>query len=404
MAPAQSTLAGTKRKSTTPLTPLKTTPTKLKSPPPPAAAAVAAATAPPPPPAATLPTASALPPGTAAAVAAANAVTESFLSNSNADGVPIDTVVIDDKKLSPDLRSALANLAAGEEKSSVSSSSGSNHTGSVKTDKYASIKNRYKKHKTPKKAKKLQQKKRRLPDAGDGTYNRVYTIATADGAVVVIVMHKKKANEPAFTKNIDDQLANHSNIRDALGIDHLFKKVDPDNGDQPLAIEYLTKDKESRTKYFTVYYRKPSSPTTKAKREKWARKTLIVGLNKYGQAKYARQDWGAEKFEYGGDLENEWTDYLADFLTYDDVAKIMKEDFSFSDDPLTCEQMASDSDLVEMYFGPHKVEQGKRALLRAARAFHTADDDAEVKPYQSEEDDDDDDEKPSAAIDDDGDE
>lgn len=258
-----------------------------------------------------------------------------------------------------------------------------------KSDKYAALKKTLKQHKTPRSAKKQRKQKRALPKPGDGKYNKIYTSVTADGSVIFFCMHKRKANEYAFTKNIDDVLNANANIREVMGIDNIFQKVDPDNGDEPYAVEYLNKDKEARTKFATIYHRKPNTESTKAKRDKWARRVLVKYFNKYGSAQYAQKDWGTEKFEYGGDLENSnYTDYLSDYITNANVAAVMKEDFGFGDKPLKCEEMAANDMLVEMYFGPDKIEEGKLALLSLGKGstFTTGETDAEsnANPYESE--------------------
>jgi len=261
----------------------------------------------------------------------------------------------------------------------------------VKADKYAELRNTLKRHKTPRSAKKQRRQKRALPKPGNGKYNKIYTSVTADGSVVMFVMHKKRANEFGFTRNIDDVLNANPNIKEVMGIDNIFLRVDQDNGNVPYSVDYLNKDGEARTKFASIYHRKPTTESTKANREKWARRVLVKYFNKYGSARYSQKNWGAEVFEYGGDLAtSEWTDYLSDYITNADVAKVMKEDLGFGEEPLTCEEMAANTMLVEMYYGPNKIEEGKEALLLLGKGktFNTGESDAESasNPYETDDD------------------
>ena len=285
-----------------------------------------------------------------------------------------------------------SNNNAASTANTGSSSSNSSTLEVVKKDRYADVKRKLKKHKTPRSAKKRRKQKRALPKPGDGRVNRIYTAVCADSSIIVFIMHKRKVGEHAFTKTIDEILGANANIRETMGIDNLFLRVDPDNGNEPWGIEYVNKDKETRVKYATIYHRKPSGESTKAKREKWARRVLVKYFNKYGSAQYAQKEWGAEKFEYGGDLETtKWTDYLSDYITYASVATVMKEDLCFGENPLSLEKMAEDDMLVEMYYGPDKIQEGKQALLSLAKGtgFSTGETDTESngKPYESESDD-----------------
>ena len=72
------------------------------------------------------------------------------------------------------------------------------------------------------------------------------------------------------------------------------------------------------------------------------------------------------------------------------VASMMIEDFAYSKSPLLCTQILENTELVEMYYGPKKIDQGKRTLLSKSKPFKTADSNngSDLKPYQSEEDDD----------------
>ena len=250
-------------------------------------------------------------------------------------------------------------------------------------------------HKSPRSAKKERKLKKTLPRPGDGVYNKIYTTETADGSEIVIVMHKQKANTFAFTKNIDDMMRSNPNVRESFGFDNLFLRVHEDNGNDVYAVEYTNQRNEKKVKHATVYHRKPGGETSKAKREKWARNVLVRQFNKYGSAQYARQDWQQEKFEYGGDLASDkWTNYLPDFITFQSVASIMREDFGYGEKPLTCDDMANNRELVEMYFGPDKVDEGVKALKSLSEVkFSTASDeekDSEDRPYESDEDVDDD--------------
>ena len=111
-------------------------------------------------------------------------------------------------------------------------------------------------------------------------------------------------------------------------------------------------------------------------------------FNRYGSAQYSKNDWGEEKYEYGGDLaSDQYTDYLADFITNDDVAHVMKEDFAYGAKPLKCAEMAANEALVEMYYGKAKIEEGVAALKRKSTGFTTPEDDGdELTPYQSDDD------------------
>ena len=288
---------------------------------------------------------------------------------------PPDTVLVPDNGNRTSAASASAatpNIASAstEDKSIAGSNSSTSSPSAVKVDKYAELKKQMMEHKSPRSAKKQQKLKKALPPPGDGYINKIYTASTADGGEVAMCMHKSKANEFAFTLNIDNVLKSNPNVKDHMGIDNVFLRVDPDDGNKPYGIEYTNSEKKARTKRASIYHRKPSRETSKEKREKWARTTLVKGFNRYGQAKYSKQDWGEEKFEYGGDLEtSKWTDYLADFITNDAVASVMKEDFAFGSKPLTCADMAKNRELVEMYYGPDKIDAGIGALLRKATTF-----------------------------------
>jgi hypothetical protein len=304
------------------------------------------------------------------------------------ESLPITEVIVNgDSK-----PAAASPMAPGADVGSVGHSSASTSavaSTQAKADKYAELRKTLRQHKTPRSAKKQRKQKRTLPKPGDGKVNKMYTTKTADGSVIVFCMHKRKAGEHAFTKNIDDVLNANPNVRETMGIDNMFLRVHPDNGNEPWGIEYVNKDKETKTKYATIYHRKPSTESTMAKREKWARMTLIKHFNKYGSVQYSQRDWGAEKFEYGGDLETtKWTDYLADYITNASVASVMKEDFGHGEKPLKCEDMAKNDMLVEMYYGPDKMEEGKLALLTLAKGntFTTGESDVESdgKPYESE--------------------
>jgi glutaredoxin len=307
---------------------------------------------------------------------------------------PVNEIVVANKKPGPSdgspTSATISTTVAASGNDAGSALSNSTTSTHGKPDKYAELKKSLKQHKTPRSAKKQRKQKRALPKPGDGKYNKIYTTATADGSIIFFCVHKKKANEYAFTKNIDDILNGNPNVRETMGIDNIFQKVDPDNGDEPYSVEYINKDKESRTKFATIYHRKPSGESTKAKREKWARRVLVKYFNKYGSAQYAPKEWGAEKFEYGGDLQtSKWTDYLSDYITNASVASVMKEDLAFGDKPLKCEEMAENTMLVEMYYGPDKIEEGKRALLALGKGntFTTGSDlESNGNPYESEDD------------------
>ena len=263
----------------------------------------------------------------------------------------------------------------------------------IKVDKYAHLKKKMKIHKSPRAAKQTQKLKKALPPPGNGRINKIYTTGCADGSVIAFAMHKKKPNEFAFTKVVDDQLKAKPELKEAMGIDNVFLRVDPDNGNRNFAVEYTNKSGDSMTKYASIYHRKPNSETTKAKRETWARRSLIRHFNTYAGSKYIEKNWGEEKFEYGADLEaSKWTDYLADFINNEDVAKVMKEDFAYGDQPLTCTEMAGNRELVEMYYGPDKIDEGIRELQSKSKNFHAGDSDNDSipVPYQSDEDGDDD--------------
>ena len=263
-------------------------------------------------------------------------------------------------------------------------------------DKYAALKRALKQHKSPQSAKKQRKLKKALPPSGDGKYNKIYTTCTADGSWIAFVMHKKTANHHAFTKPVDDRIQRDPIVKEAFGFDNIFLKVDPDNGNEYWCVEYTNQRKESQTKYASIYHRKPGNDGSKEKREAWARKCLVRFFNKYGAAKYADNDWGEEKYEYGGDLETtKWTDYLADFITNDCVASVMKEDYAYGNVPLTCDEMADNKTLVEMYFGPDKIDEGIKALRSKGSKFHSgdSDSDSDPKPYESEEDEDENDDE-----------
>ena len=285
-------------------------------------------------------------------------------------------------------------------------SSGSNSSPPIPPDKYAALKRSLKQHKSPRSAKKQRKAKKSLPPPGDGKYNKIYTTRTADGSWIAFVMHKKNANSYGFTKPVDDQIRKNPIIKEAFGFDNIFLKVDPDNGNEYWCVEYTNRRKETRVKYATIYHRKPSNDKLendgdKEKREAWARKCLVRFFNKYGAAKYADNDWGEEKYEYGGDLQTgKWTDYLADFITNESVASVMKEDYAFGTVPLTCDEMADNRNLVEMYFGPEKIDEGIKALRAKGSKFSSGDSDtdSDPKPYESEDDaDDDEDEEHSSS-------
>ena len=256
-------------------------------------------------------------------------------------------------------------------------------------DKYADLKQHYKRNKSVTLAKKMRQQQKALPPAGNGKYNRIYTVGCMDDSDVVFVMHKRNSNEYAFTKVVDDVIRKDPAVKSAFGFDNLFLRVDPNNGNEYLAIEYTNRDKKTRNKYATIYQRKPNGDSRKEKREKWAKKVLVPMFNKFGQAKYCDGKWGDERFEYGGDLETDkWYDYLGNFITNQDVANIMKEDYAYSNTPLSPADMAKDRRLVEMYYGPEKVEEGIATLLSQGAKFRTGDTDSEqeLKPYESEND------------------
>jgi hypothetical protein len=218
-----------------------------------------------------------------------------------------------------------------------------------------------------------------------------------DDSSIAFVMHKKNYGEYAFTKTADDMIRKDPKVMQAFGLDNIYLRVDPNDGNQHLLIEYINRDKQVRHKTASIYHRKPNGVSSKAKREKWARNVLVTYFNKYGQAKYSDKDWGDEKFEYGGDLEtSRWCDYLGDFITNDCIVEIMKQDYGFGDKPLTCEEMANDRQLVEMYFGPQKVDEGIAALRSKGKTFHTGETDSEVEPHPYESEDD----EPIAAVND----
>ena len=252
-------------------------------------------------------------------------------------------------------------------KSSDISSTASSRGGMAAADKqnkYAAIRASIKTHKSPKSARKQRKVKikKLFPPPGNGKVNRLYTFGTQDSSNIAIVMHKKNAGEGAFTKTVDDQICKNPELKEAMGINNLCFRVDPDDGSKPYAVDYTNKFKEKKVKYTSVYQHK-SSNTTKPKREKWGG-NLIKFFNRHGSAKYAPNDWGEEKFEYGGDIDDEDDPYfLADFFTNADVAHVMKTDFAYSAQPLTCTQLTERRDVVELYFGPGKIDDGVSALL-----------------------------------------
>ena len=210
-----------------------------------------------------------------------------------------------------------------------------------------------------------------------------------DDSEIVIVMHKKNAGEFAFTKTADDMMKKDPAIMQAFGFDNIYLKVDPDNGNEFLSKEYTSKNGEVRFKTASVYHQKPSTTTSKSNHEKWVKKVLVPYFNKYAQSKYSDAGYGSEQFEYGGDLETEkYCDYLGDFLTNSSIAGIMKEDYAYGETPLTLEDMSKDRQLIEMYFGLDKVDEGIEALLSKTNSIQNSDFelDLEPKPYESDQD------------------
>jgi len=303
---------------------------------------------------------------------------------------PLDTVVCSKKKQAklknddtPTAASAEVASLDGEDKSAASSKSSATP---IRKDPYTDLKKKLKQHRSPPEIKQEQKLKKAFPPPGNGKCNRIYTTGTMDDSSIAFVTHKKNYGEYAFTKTVDDMIRKDPKVMRAFGLDNIFLRVDPNDGNQHLLIEYINRDKQVRHKTATIYHRKPHGVSSKAKREKWADNVLVPYFNKYGQQKYSDRDWGDEKFEYGGDLETgRWCDYLGDFITNDCVVSVMKEDYGFGKDPLTCEKMAEDRQLVEMYFGPAKVEEGIASLLSHGKQFHTGetDSDAEPMPYES---------------------
>ena len=275
-----------------------------------------------------------------------------------------------------------------EDKSAGSNSSTSTPADALR-DKFAALKRQMKQHRTPASAKKNRKTKltRGLPPAGDGRYNKVYTYTTLDGSEITIIMHKSKTDAFAFTKPIDNLINQNESIKDGFGFDNVFFRVDANNGNEIYSVEYGT-GTTKKLKFATVYHRKPSSTTSKEKREKWAKRVLVPLFNKYGSLKYTDEAWKVERFAYGADLESpHHVDYLSDFITNRDVAQVMKDDYAYSDNPLSFDDMASNRTLVEMYYGPNKVDEGIETLLSMKVTFNPDDDGSmsDPKPYQSDE-------------------
>jgi hypothetical protein len=202
-------------------------------------------------------------------------------------------------------------------------------------------------------------------------------------------MHKKEPGAFAFTLTADEQIKSSQQIKEAFGLDHVFLRVSDHSGNEYYCVEYQNKDRVQKKKYANVYLRKPKHQSTEKKRGAWGR-NLAHYFNKYSDKKFSSKGFGTEYFKYAGELHNNgWINYLADFITNDDVVTIMMEDYSLGEKPLTCDAMAKDSDLVEMYFGPKKILEGKAALLSRSNAFNAAEseeEDSKLKPYESEDD------------------
>ena len=83
-----------------------------------------------------------------------------------------------------------------------------------------------------------------------------------------------------------------------------------------------------------------------------------------------------------------YCDYLGDFLTNGAIADIMKEGYAYGETPLAFEDMAKDWQLIEMCFGPDKVDEGVEALLSKTNSIQSSDFelDLEPKPYESDQD------------------
>ena len=280
-----------------------------------------------------------------------------------------------------------SGVAGGKSDNSSGKTSQGTPTSASNKAKYEAFKKKLKMHSPPKSARKQRKHKlkKQNPPPGDGKTNVIYTCGTIDESKIALAMHKKTPGEPAFTKPVDDKLRRDPAARDAFGIDGIYPRCDPDDGNQPLAIPYTNQKKEDKVKYFSIYHAK-SDGTTKPRREHWGRDCLTKQFNRHASASNSMNKWGEEKFAYGGELEDDnHVHYLADFLTNDVVAQIMKDFFAIGEHPLTCAQLAETPEAIELYFGPSKMEEGKMALLKKANSFNLPDDnsDSELKPYES---------------------
>ena len=285
-------------------------------------------------------------------------------SDDESKGAPVSASAVTPNASASQAGKTGGNSSSKSSEISSATSSQGGSAGGAKKNKYAAIRAAIKNNKSPKSARKQRKTKMKktFPPPGSGKVNRLYTYGTQDSSNLALIMHKKNAGEGAFTKTVDDQIRKNPELKEAMGIDNLCFRVDPDNGSKPYAIEYTNKFKEKKVKYMSVYQYK-SSDTTKPKREKWAA-NLIKFFNRHGSAKYSPNDWGEEKFEYAGDIEDGDDPYfLGDFLTNADVANVMKTDFAYSEKPLTCAELAGRRDIVELYYGPDKVDEGVSALL-----------------------------------------
>ena len=320
---------------------------------------------------------------------------------------PVQTLVCKTTKVSADATtdqsntsSGMSALCAGAAMSNASSpaqsgaeddSGDSKHSlpSLPKKDPYAELKKKLHKHRSPPASKHKTIAKRGVPPPGKGKANRVYTTRCVDESEVVIVTHKKTAGEYAFTKTVDDMIWKDLAIKQGFGFDNIYPMVDPENGNEVMSKEYQNKNGDTRRKTPTVYHQKPKGCSSTSKWQKWAKKVLLPYFNKYAQSKYSDAGYGSERFEYGGDLESsKYHDYLSDFLTNKAVAQVMKDDYAYGDPPLSCEDMTQDKQLVEMYFGPNKVDEGIEALLSLDKNFtgdSEQDEDIELKPYESDE-------------------
>ena len=251
-----------------------------------------------------------------------------------------------------------ANAAASEASSAQQQQPGNNRRPKPADDKFEQIQNKYKKRQSPTKG--TPKKKQRTIQRSNK--HRIYTDTTPDGRDVFIVMNKNGV-DPAFTHPINNEMAKNPRFKASLAITEWYYHVSDDDPNEIMRKPYYNGRGELKHRLQCVYFHQHTGQTSPDKRKLWIENAVLPLLNDAGRPNnnlFNSINPEGEKFEYGGDLQELRAasdgSFVADYLTLDNTFSLLIQDVGTEPDGMSVEEIMQHDDLLQLYFGPNKIQ------------------------------------------------